>query len=517
MRLIARLGLLAVLFATPAWSQGTLRIAMTAADLPTTAGAPTQGLEGTRFAGYPVFEPLAMWDLRQTDRPPAVIPWLAQSFGSDPADRTRWVFNLRPGVKFHDGSAFNADAVVFNMARFFDNKSPQYDAGGAATQASRAPFIGKWEKVDDLTVAIFTKTPTTYFPEIVAGILMASPTQWDKTGRNWQAFGQQPSGTGAFRITAVDRSAITLEKNKDYWNTARAAKLEKVMLYAMPEPTTRVAALRSGQVDWIEVPPPDAMASLTKAGFAIVTSAFPHIWPYWLKISDDSPFKDVRVRQALNYAMDREGLVTLLNGAAEPAKGFWKPSDPRFGKPVNDYRYDPAKAKALLAAAGLKPPVPVKILISTAGSGQMLPLPMNELLQQSAREAGFDLSFSVVDFAQMTALRNRPDSAEMKGVVASNSSFTTADMTWFYYSFYPPNWPHYDNPDVTAMMTQVKTDFTLADPTALLAKIHAQLVDDAPWVWIVHDRNPRAFAKTVKGYTPAQSWFTDLTTVSVEK
>ena len=282
----------------------------------------------------------------------------------------------------------------------------------------------------------------------------------------------------------------------------------------MPEPTTRVAALRSGQVDWIEVPPPDAMPSLTKAGFVIATSPFPQVWPYWLKIGPNTPFKDVRVRQALNYAMDREGLVSLLNGAAEPAKGFWKTSDPRFGHPQNDYRYDPAKSRALLDAAGYKGhQVPVKVLISTAGSGQMLPLPMNELLQQSATEAGFDLSFSVVDFAQMTALRNRPDAPEMKDVIASNSSFTTADMTWFYYSFYPPNWPNYDDPEVTAMMTQYKTDFELANPAELLAKIHGKLVDDAPWVWIVHDRNPRAFSKAVKGYTPAQSWFNDLTTV----
>jgi ABC-type transport system substrate-binding protein len=286
----------------------------------------------------------------------------------------------------------------------------------------------------------------------------------------------------------------------------------------MPEATTRLAALRSGQVDWIEVPPPDAIPGLTHAGFTVATSSFPQVWPYWLKISDTSPFKDVRVRQALNYAVDRDGLVALLNGAAEPAKGFWKPDDPRFGHPLNDYKYDPAKAKALLAAAGYKDKlVPVKVLISTAGSGQMLPLPMNELLQQSATDAGFDLSFSVVDFAQMGALRNKPDAPEMRGVIATNSSFTTADMTWFYYSFYPPNWPGYDDPDVTAMMTQYKTDFDLKDPTTLLARIHEKIVDDAPWIWIVHDRNPRAFAPGLKGYTPAQSWFTDLTTVYMQK
>jgi len=515
---LARLALITALLAAPlsAYAQGTLRIGMTAADVPTTTGAPTGGLEGTRFAGYPVFEPLVMWDLRQTDGPPRIIPWLATEWHSDPADRTRWIFTLRHGVTFHDGSAFDADAVVFNLARFFDPASPQFDRAGAATQASRVPFIAKWERLGPDSVAITTKAPTTYFAEIVTGILMASPAQYAKAGSTWPGFAASPSGTGAFRIVASDRSTITMERNPAYWNTARAAKLDRVILRPMPDAITRIAALRSGQVDWIEVPPPDAMPSLAKAGFTVATSPFPHIWPYWLKIGPDTPFKDVRVRQAFNYAIDRDGLVTLLNGAAEPAKGFWKQSDPRFGHPKNDYVYDPVKAKALLTEAGFKGQVPVKILISFAGSGQMLPLPMNELVQQSAKEAGFDLTFSVVDFTQMTSLRNRPEAPEMQGVTATNSSFTTADMTWFYYSFFPPNWPGYDNPEVTAMMQQYKTDFSLTNGTELLARIHEKLVDDAPWVWIVHDRNPRAFSPNVKGYVPAQSWFTDLTAISME-
>ena len=506
---------LALTLASGAEAQGTLRIAMTSTDLPTTTGAPTQGLEGVRFAGYPVFEPLVMWDLRITDKPPGLIPWLATDWSIDPNDHNRWIFKLRQGVKFQDGSDFNADAVVWNLERFFTKDAPQFEAATAAGVQARASIFAKWEKVDDYTVAIYTKTPATYFPEVISSILMVSPAQWKAVGGDWQAFAQQPSGTGAFKITAVDSQTITMVKNPDYWNTERAAKLDEVQLYAMPEATTRLAALRSGQVDWIEVPPPEAIPGLKDAGFVVSTSPMPHVWPYWLKETDDCPTKDVRVRQALNYAMDRDGIVTLLNGAAEPAKGFWKKTDARFGTPQNDYTYDPAKSKALLAAAGYPNGVDLKILISTSGSGQMLPMPMNELLQQSAKAAGFNISFSVVDWGQMFAIMTNPKAPEMQGVCATNSSFTTADMTWFYYSFYPPNWPGYDDPENTKLMDQYKTDFSLTDDqkTKLLAQIHTKLVDDAPWAWIVHDVNPRAFAPTVKGYTPAQSWYTDLTTV----
>jgi peptide/nickel transport system substrate-binding protein len=512
-------GALGLLAAAPAQSQGTLRVAITASDVPTTTGVPTQGLEAWSYAGYSMFEPLVMWDLRVTETVPPVIPWLATEWASDPADRTRWTFKLRQGVKFHDGSEFNADAVVWNLDRFYKEDAPQYEAATAASTKARVSVLASYEKVDDYTVTLITKSPVTYFPEVITSLLFASPAQWQKLG-SWQAFGAEPAGTGPFTLAGVDRTMLKLAKNPAYWNAERAAKLDGVEIYPMAEATTRLAALRSGQVDWINVPPPDGIPSLKDAGFVVSTSPMPHVWPYWLKIDANSPFKDVKVRQAINYALDRDGLVTLLNGAAEPAKGFWKPGDPRFGSPANDYKYDPEKAKALLVEAGYKPDelVTVKILISTSGSGQMVPLPMNELLQQSAKAAGFNLEFSVVDWGQMAAIRANPNSPEMQGVVATNSSFTTADLTWFYFSFYPPNWPGFDDAETVAMMEKYRSNFDLApeERVELMAQIHTKLVDLAPWAWIVHDVNPKAFSAAVKGYTPAQAWYTDLTTVWME-
>jgi ABC-type transport system substrate-binding protein len=499
-------------------AEQVLRIGMTAAAVPVTTGMPTEGLEGFRFGGYPIFESLAMYDLRKTDNPPGLIPWLATEWSTDPADRKKWTFKLRQGVKFQDGTDFNADAVVWNLARLFDPKSPQFDQA-ASPQATTSVFLmDKWQKVDDSTVAIWSKDVATYFPEMLTGVLFVSPTQWDKTGKNWAAFGEHPIGTGAFKVTKVDQTSIEMAKNPNYWNKDRAAKLDKVILYPMPEATTRLAALRSGQVDWIEVPPPDAIQGLKDAGFQVVTSPFPHIWPYWLKTYGNSPFKDVRVREAFNYAIDRDGLVALLNGTAEPAVGFWKPSDPRFGNPKNKYKYDPQKSRQLLAEAGYpNGGVKIKILTSTSGSGQMLPVPMNELVQQSAKAAGFDVELKVVEVGQLFAMTHIPDNPQLADIDALNSSLTTSDMNWFFKSFYPPNWGHWANPDAVALMEKYRTDFASPDQSATLAKLHEIMVDDAPWAWVVHDRNPRAFSSKVKGYTPAQSWFTDLTTVYMEQ
>src|SRR3954447_18197089 len=98
---------------------GTLRVAMTASDVPTTTGAPDNGYEGVRFLGYPVFEGLVLWGLERTDKVGAIRPGLAERWEHDANDKAKWIFHLRKGVKLHDGSDFNADAAIWNPDRYF--------------------------------------------------------------------------------------------------------------------------------------------------------------------------------------------------------------------------------------------------------------------------------------------------------------------------------------------------------------------------------------------------------------
>ena len=113
---------------TLAQARGTLCIAMTASGVPTTTGAPDNGFEGLRFLGYPVYEGLALWDLTRADKLAEIRPGLAESWGQDENDKSKWILHLRHGVKFHDGSDFNADAVICNLDRYF---KPELDAGGS--------------------------------------------------------------------------------------------------------------------------------------------------------------------------------------------------------------------------------------------------------------------------------------------------------------------------------------------------------------------------------------------------
>lgn len=528
---IAALAAIAIMgAATPAMAQGTLRIAMTATDVPTTTGVPNNGFEGVRFMGYTAFDALVNWDLSKAAVPADITPGLAESWEQSKADPKKWTFKLRQGVKFHDGTPFNADAAVWNLDRSFNKDAKQFDPQGSAINRGRPTYIadGGYKKIDDYTLEFTTTRPISYFPYVLTTIFYVSPAAFEKAG-SWAEFAKAPVGTGPFIAKNFKpRISIDLDKNPNYWNKARIPKVDKVVLFPMPEANTRLAALRSGQVDWIEVPPPDSIDGLKKAGFVFVSNSYPHVWPWVLNVAKaDSPFRDVKVRQAINYCVDRAGLVTLLNGTAEPSVGFFKKTDARFGKPKNNYTFDPAMAKKLLAEAGYGPdkPVKAKIMISTSGSGQMLPLPMNEFLQQSMKQCGFDISFEVVEWGTvLVAFRAEPTAPPAVNSDALNISLVSSDVSmivrWFYGENSTPkgsNWGHWKNPAFDATLLKMESASNKDEFDKAVTSMHEMLVDDAPWVWIVHDGNPRAMTTKVEGFVSAQSWFQDLTSVSLKK
>ncbi len=520
----------AIITARPVMAETTLRIAMTAADVPTATGMPNNGFEGMRFLGFPVFEGLVLWDLTQTKQLAGLRPGLAEKWEQSPGDNKTWIFHLRHGVKFHDGTDFNADAVIWNLDRYFNKESPQFEPPASGITRARVPLMDTYKKIDDYTVAITTKTAASYFPYMAVYLLFTSPASFEKAGKDWSKVAALPAaGTGPFKITRiVPRVEADLSRWDGYWDAAKKAKVDRVVLVPVPEANARVAALRSGQVDWIEVPPADAVASLKAAGLNIITGSYPHVWPWFFNIgAKDSPFKDVRVRQALNYCVDRSGVVTLLNGLAEPSAGWLKASDPNFGNPVNRYTFDPAKGKALLAEAGYSPdkPLSFKVMISPSGSGQMLPLPMNEFLQENLKEAcGVKVEFEVAEWTVLFAgARATPDSPSLKNTLALNISSPSSDAgvmaRYFSSANFSPNgfnFEQWKDEAFDAALEGMANSTDAAEIAGFYRKAHERLVDNPPWLFIVHDLNPRAMSSKVKGFVSPQSWFADLTLVSVE-
>jgi ABC-type transport system substrate-binding protein len=377
-------------------------------------------------------------------------------------------------------------------------------------------------------VEVTTTRAASYWPYLQVYVLITSPASFERAGRNWAEQAKAPAGTGPFRITRfVPRQQVELSRNDAYWDAAARAKLDRIVLIPMPEANTRMAALRSGQVDWIEVPPPDGIPALRQAGFTIVTNSYPHVWP-WVLNTTKEPFRDPRVRVALNWCVDRAGMVELLNGTAEPSVGFFKPNDPLFGNPQNRYTFDPARARTLLAEAGYGPqrPLRARIAISTSGSGQMVPLPMNEFLQQSMRQnCGVEISFDVAEWGILLALlRADPTSArEWQNLDGSNNSLVSSDISqmarWFLTSNFTPrgsNMGHWSDPEFDRILGEIENERDPARINAAIARAHERLVDNPPWLWIVHDLNPRAMSRRVVNFVSAQSWFQDLARVDLQ-
>ncbi|MDQ3831292.1 MAG: ABC transporter substrate-binding protein [Candidatus Tectomicrobia bacterium] len=506
---------------------GTLRIGMTAADIAYTAGQPDQGFEGFRFIGYPLYDALVRWDLSQGEGLPEIVPGLAESWEVDKNDVLKWRFRLRRGVKFHDGSDFNADAVIWNWDKIRNKDAPQYDPKQAGEVGFRITVIKDYRKIDDATVEFTTTRPSSFVPFQAVYVLYSSPAQWENVGRDWRDFAEKPSGTGPFKMTRfVPRERAELEPHPECWDKNRLPKADKVILLPMPEVTTRLAALRTGQVDWIEVPPPDAIPVLRQAGFQIFLRSYPHVWPHSLNLKV-APWDNKLVRQAANYAIDREGICkSLLNDTCTPATGVVYPGHPWFGHPKQTYTYDLQKAKELMKQAGYDGKrVKTSFLISTSGSGQMLPLPMNEYVQENLREIGIDVELVPIEWNTLTVWVRKGFVEEHAQTGSMNVSFNfvepfSAFVRFFHSASLPPcslNVMNYINPEADRLIEAAEASFDPQVRDETLGKLHELVMDEAPWIFVVHDLNPRAMSPKVKGFVQPQSWFVDLTLPWLER
>jgi ABC-type transport system substrate-binding protein len=527
--------------ATAASAQSTVRIGMTAADIPRTLGQPDQGFEGNRFTGNTMYEGLTLWDLSSADKASVVIPGLATEWAVSPTDNTKWVFKLRPGVKFHDGSDFNADAVVWNVEKVLNQGAPQFDASQVGVTASRMPTLRSARKVDDLTVELTTSAPESLLPINLTNLFMASPAHWkklydaasatdpkEKAKQAWDAFSRNASGTGAWKMERfVPRERLELVKNDAYWNPARRPKVDKLVLLPMPEANARTAALLSGQVDWIENPAPDALPQIKQRGFAVYANEQPHVWPWQFSRIEGSPWNDIRVRKAANLCIDRAAMKDgLLGGLMAPASGTFEPGHPWRGNPKFQIKYDPEQARKLMTEAGFSKAkrLKVKTQTSASGSGQMLPLPMNEFIQQSLAECFFDVELDVIEWNTLfTNWRKGAKDESARGSHATNVTYAAMDPFFAMIRFLdskmaPPvsnNWGFNNDPEYDKLVAAVRVAFDPAERDKALAALHERSVDEAAFLFVAHDVGPRAMSPKIKGFVQPKSWFVDFSTMTM--
>ena len=527
--------------AQPAYAETVVRIGMTAADIPRTLGQPDQGFEGNRFTGLTMYDALTLWDLSSSDKASVVIPGLATEWAVNPDDKTKWKFKLRPNVKFHDGSPFNADAVVWNVEKVLKQDAPQFDPSQVGVTASRMPTLLSARKIDDLTVELTTKEPDSFLPINLTNLFMASPAKWQKlyeaaegadakakSQAAWAAFAREASGTGPWKLSKfTPRERLEVVKNDAYWDKGRVPKVDRMVMLPMPEANARTAALLSGQVDWVEAPAPDAVAQLKQRGFVIYSNEQPHVWPWQFSRIEGSPWNDIRVRKAANLCIDREGMRDgLLAGLMVPATGTFEPGHPWRGKPTFQIKFDKAAAQKLMQEAGYGPnkKLTVKTQTSASGSGQMQPLPMNEYLQQALAECYFDVQLDVIEWNTLfTNWRRGAKDPSANGAHATNVTYAAMDpffaMVRFLQSTMAPpvsnNWGFINDPKFDAMVKKARQTFDPKERDAALAELHAASVDDAAFLYVAHDVGPRAMSPKIKGFVQPKSWFVDFSTMTM--
>ncbi|MGE0239502.1 MAG: ABC transporter substrate-binding protein [Parvibaculaceae bacterium] len=336
---------------------------------------------------------------------PPLTGQLATSWSISP-DGLVYTFKLREGVKFHDGTPFNADAVVFNFRRIIDPGFEFFFERAKPLRTTPLRYLKEVRKVDDSTVDLVLSQPWGLFLNQLATTLSSglplfiSPEAVKKYGN--QDVNLHPSGTGPFKITGYEAGVKTiLERNGEYWNQP-LPYLDKITFVVMPEATTRVTALEAGEVDVIAALLPDAVPPLQEKGFNIVASEVTNqIWYYGVNLDNESgALKDKRVRQALNYAVDRVGMADqLLLGQLYPLDGMIVATSPLWkrGLPTR-YAYDPEKAKALLKEAGFAEGLTLKARIPTTGSSMLIPVPMTEWFQRDLEAVGIKLEIQTMDW-----------------------------------------------------------------------------------------------------------------------
>ena len=264
--------------------------------------------------------------------------------------KKKWTFKLRPGVKFHDGSPFNADAVVWNVEKVLKKDAPQFDASQVGVTASRMPTLVSARKIDDMTVELTTKEPDSFLPINLTNLFMASPAKWQKlheaaegadakakSQAAWDAFARRRVRHRPVEDVELHaaRAARAREERQLLGQGARAASRPHGAAADAGSQCSHRRAACPGRSTGSKRRRPMRCPQIKQRGFIIYSNEEPHVWPWQFSRVEGSPWNDIRVRKAANLCIDREGLKDgLLGGLMVPATGTFEPGHPWRGNPT---------------------------------------------------------------------------------------------------------------------------------------------------------------------------------------
>ena len=493
-------------FATPAHAQtpqdgGTIVIGLQAE--PVTLDPAQVSDYNTIRAVYNMYDGL----LRFKDESTEVEPGLAETWDIS-QDGLEYTLHLRKGVKFHDGTDFNAEAVKFNLERQFDDKHPYHDTGDFAYAGFTWGNVKQVDAVDDYTIKITLTSPLAPFISHLAmhPSFMVSPAAIKQYGRDISI---HPVGTGPFKFASWTPGVeIVEEKNPDYWGTS--AHVDKLIFRPIIEDQARLTELQAGGINFmVNIPPDDLEGLKADPNLTVVEQTGMHTWWVYLNFMK-TPLKDVRVRQALSYAVHKQAIVdNILKGTGVLAVNPMPPVVWSYTDQVERYDYNPDKAKQLLAEAGYADGFPCVFWTPESGSGMQMPVLMSTAIQADLKAVGLNCQIKTFEWGAFLE----------QGVVPpdKNPEWDLMAFSWVGDNGDPDNhlyillsgdqWPpngfncgYYKNDQVDELLRQARTTLDRAARTKIYQEVQKLIVADAPWITIDHETQIVVMAKNIKDF-----------------
>jgi peptide/nickel transport system substrate-binding protein len=453
-----------------------------------------------------------------------VQPALAEK--AEPSgDGKVWTLQLRKNVKFHDGEAFDAKAVVWNFERWMNTKHPQHEnqlKAGQTFEYFEGQFdgfddksvIAKVEAVGTHTVKITLKQPQAPFLQNLAmfPFAIASPKAVEKAGTD---FGKHPVGTGAFKFVEwKPNQEVVLEANPDYWGAK--PKIKRAVVRNIKDNSQRVAALKAGEVQGIEGINPDDLKVLRADPNLQVLLRPTNTTGYVAFNFKVKEFQDKRVRQAMAHAINKKAIVdAFYGGTGLVATQFQPPPLWGYNKELKDYEYSPAKAQDLLKQAGFpngfseitwddgkKEPL---VFWYMSRSRPYFPNPkeIGEAIAADLAKVGIKSQLQTVEWANyLDKRKNGQLPLYMLGWTGDNGDPDNF-LCYFFCQDKPSREGFHSHPPLADVLKRAATLTNQAERAKLYRQAEQMIHDNVSRIFIANNEPPLAFSKKVRGYVPS--------------
>ncbi|WP_080848302.1 glutathione ABC transporter substrate-binding protein [Cytobacillus gottheilii] len=408
----------------------------------------------------------------------SIVPLLATEY--EAIDDTTWEFKLREGVKFHDGTDFNAEAVKMNIERI---TNPDF----ASPKAFILNVIEEVVIVDDYTVQFKTSAPFAPLPAHLAhnaGSIIA-PSAIEEENSGGKKVDENPIGTGPFKLSNWNRGAeIVFEKNEDYWG--EPAKIDTLKFVVVPEQATRVAMIETGEAHAMLLGASDVSRVEAMENIEIDRVKGTRMDYVGFNVTKE-PFNDVRVRQAISMAINKDDIVNgILDGQGIPAVGPLAPTVVGNYQDLEPLGYDVEAAKALLAEAGFEDGFETTLYVN---DGSQERADIAEMVQAHLAPIGIDVSIEVVEwgaFLEQTAAGDHE-------MFILGWTTVTADADYGLYALFhssqfgsPGNRSFYKNERVDELLDLARSESDTDARNEAYKEISEILVEEVPMVYLQH-------------------------------